>query len=91
MRSVRRKTFCVLDATVFWIFSGYESAMNNTTKPLLLSLKPRYADLIFAGRKKAELRRRIASGIEGRDVFRIYILKGREINGDFSLSGSCTS
>ncbi len=50
----------------------YESAMSKTTKPLLLSLKPRYADLIFAGRKKAELRRRIASGIEGRDVF-IYV------------------
>ena len=50
----------------------YESAMNKTTQPLLLSLKPRYADLIFAGRKKAELRRRIASGIEGRDVF-IYV------------------
>lgn len=46
--------------------------MNKTTQPLLLSLKPRYADLIFAGRKKAELRRRIASGIEGRDVF-IYV------------------
>ena len=30
----------------------------NTPPPLLLSLKPRYADLIFAGRKKAELRRR---------------------------------
>ena len=49
----------------------YESAMN-TTQPLLLSLKPYYADLIFAGQKKAELRRRIASGIEGRDVF-IYV------------------
>ena len=50
----------------------YESAMNTTTQPLILSLKPRYSDLIFAGRKKAELRRRIASGIEGRDVF-IYV------------------
>lgn len=50
----------------------YESAMNTPTQPLLLSLKPYYADLIFAGRKKAELRRRIASGIEGRDVF-IYV------------------
>lgn len=46
--------------------------MNKTTQPLLLSLKPRYADLTFAGYKKAELRRRIASGIEGRDVF-IYV------------------
>ena len=50
----------------------YESAMNKTTQPLLLSLKPYYADLIFADCKKAELRKRIASGIEGRDVF-VYV------------------
>ena len=46
--------------------------MNKTTQPLLLSLKPYYADLIFADCKKAELRKRIASGIEGRDVF-VYV------------------
>ena len=46
--------------------------MNKITQPLLLSLKPRYADLVFEGLKKAELQRRIASGIEGRDVF-IYV------------------
>ena len=63
----------------------YESAMNKTTQPLLLSLKPRYADLIFAGRKKAELRRRIASGIEGRDVF-IYVSSPvRQLRGGFRV------
>ena len=41
-------------------------------KPLLLSLKPHYANLIFEGLKTAELRRRIASHIKGRDVF-IYV------------------
>jgi len=41
------------------------------TKPLLLSLKPCYADLVFLGLKKAELRRRIPS-VENRDVF-IYV------------------
>ena len=41
------------------------------TKPLLLSLKPCYADLVFLGLKKAELRRRIPS-IENRDVF-VYV------------------
>ena len=46
--------------------------MNTIIQPLLLSLKPCYADLIFQGLKKAELRRRIASCIEGRDVF-IYV------------------
>ena len=44
----------------------------NIAKPLLLSLKPHYADLVFEGLKTAELRRRIASHIEGRDVF-IYV------------------
>ena len=40
--------------------------------PLLFSLKPWYADLIFDGTKKAELRRKIASGVEGRDAF-VYV------------------
>ena len=44
----------------------------NITKPLLLSLKPCYADLVFEGLKTAELRRRIASHIKNRDVF-IYV------------------
>ncbi|RKU11453.1 hypothetical protein C6502_08780 [Candidatus Poribacteria bacterium] len=44
----------------------------NATKPLLLSLKPCYADLVFEGLKKAELRRRIAPHITDRDVF-IYV------------------
>ena len=63
----------------------YESAMNKTIQPLLLSLKPRYADLIFAGRKKAELRRRIASGIEGRDAF-IYVSSPvKQLRGGFRI------
>lgn len=44
----------------------------NATKPLLLSLKPCYADLVFEGLKKAELRRRITPHITNRDVF-IYV------------------
>jgi predicted transcriptional regulator len=46
--------------------------MNTTKQPLLLSLKPVYADLVFKGLKTAELRRRIASHIENRDVF-VYV------------------
>ena len=46
--------------------------MNETPKALLLSLKPRYADLIFEGIKKAELRRRSLVQMEGRDVF-VYV------------------
>ena len=44
----------------------------NTTNPLLLSLKPCYANLVFKGLKTAELRRRIASYIKDRDVF-VYV------------------
>ena len=39
---------------------------------LLLSLKPRYADLVFEGLKKAELRRNLASQLEDREVY-IYV------------------
>ena len=59
--------------------------MNKTTQPLLLSLKPYYADLIFAGRKKAELRKRIASNIEDRDVF-IYVSSPvKQLRGGFRV------
>ena len=40
--------------------------------PLLFSLKPHYADMLFMGVKTTELRRRIATGIEGREVF-VYV------------------
>ena len=41
-------------------------------KPVLLSLKPQYADLVFEGVKKAELRKRAFAQMEGRDVF-VYV------------------
>lgn len=43
-----------------------------SNKPLLLSLKPRYAELVFRGLKEAELRRRMIPYVEDRDVF-IYV------------------
>ena len=59
--------------------------MNAITEPLLFSLKPCYADLVFEGLKKAELRRRIASCIEGRDVF-IYVSSPvRQLRGGFRV------
>ena len=63
-------------------------AMNATRCPLLLSLKPQYADLVFEELKKVELRRRIASHIKDRDVF-VYVsspvmeLRGGFRAGDF--------
>ena len=58
---------------------------NSQARPLLFSLKPRYANLVFEGLKKAELRRRIASGIEGRNVF-IYVSSPvRQLRGGFRV------
>lgn len=59
--------------------------MNKTLQPLLLSLKPDYADLVFDGLKEAELRRRISSCMENRDVF-IYVTSPvRQIRGGFRV------
>lgn len=46
--------------------------MNTPDSPLLISLRPRYADLVFEGLKKAELRRRDLTRMKGRDVF-VYV------------------
>ncbi len=59
--------------------------MNKTSQPLLLSLKPDYADLVFDGLKEAELRRRISSCMENRDVF-IYVTSPvRQLRGGFRV------
>ena len=46
--------------------------VNATMPPLLLSLKPCYADRVFEGLKTVELRRRITSYITDRDIF-VYV------------------
>ena len=46
--------------------------MNASTTPLLFSLKPHYAALVFDGLKKFELRRRGLTLMRGRDVF-VYV------------------
>ena len=46
--------------------------MNSLSKSLLLSVKPQYSELIFAGRKKAELRRTSPPDMESREAF-IYV------------------
>lgn len=53
-------------------------------RPLLLSLKPHYADLVFRGLKTAELRRRIPC-VENRDVF-VYVSSPiRQLRGGFRV------
>ena len=59
--------------------------MNESPQPLLLSLRPHYADLIFEGVKKAELRRRRLSQVEGGEVF-VYVTRPvMELRGGFRV------
>lgn len=59
--------------------------MNVAMKPLLLSLKPCYANLIFRGHKETELRRRINQFIRDWDVF-IYVSSPvRQLRGGFRV------
>ncbi len=59
--------------------------MTTVLRPLIISLKPYYADMLFEGLKKVELRRRIASHISNRDVF-IYVSSPvRELRGGFRV------
>ena len=59
--------------------------MSKSLRPLIISLKPYYADKIFDGLKKVELRRRIVSPLSDRDVF-IYVSSPvRELRGGFRV------
>ena len=53
--------------------------------PLLLSLKPCYADMVFDGIKTVELRRRMALYIENRRVFIYVSSPRRELRGGFRV------
>ncbi len=59
--------------------------MKTTLEALLFSLKPCYADMVFDGRKTAELRRRMTLSLENRDVF-IYVSSPvRQLRGGFRV------
>ena len=59
--------------------------MTATLRPLIISLKPCYADRLFEGLKTVELRRRIASQISDREVF-IYVSSPvRTLRGGFRV------
>lgn len=58
--------------------------MNETT-PLLFSLKPHYADLVFDGLKQAELRRRITTFMENRAVYIYVSSPGQCLRGGFRV------
>ena len=55
------------------------------TPPIFISLKPRFADLVFQGRKKAELRRRIVSHVENSYVFVYVSSPTMELRGGFQV------
>ena len=59
--------------------------MSKSMEPLLLSLKPRYADLVFKGLKKFELRRRSPKNSKGRDVFVYVTNPDRILRGGFRV------
>ena len=59
--------------------------MSRARESVLLSLKPRYADLVFKGLKKAELRRRIAPHFENREVFVYVSGPTRALRGGFRV------
>lgn len=52
-------------------------------KPMLLSLKPQYAELVFLGLKTAELRRLVPSEVEGRNVYIYVSSPTRKLRGGF--------
>ena len=53
---------------------------------LVLSLHPHYAQLVFNGSKRTELRRRFAEGLEGCDVFVYVTSPVRELRGGFRVA-----
>lgn len=55
-------------------------------RPLLLSLKPVYADLVFNGLKTAELRRWMPRELKGRDVFIYVSSPERVLRGGFRVA-----
>ena len=55
------------------------------TTPLLFSLKPCYANLVFEGLKHAELRRHITPFMENRDVFIYVSSPTRQLRGGFRV------
>ena len=59
--------------------------MITASKPLLLSLRPQYAELVFKGLKTAELRRKISSHVKNRDVYVYVSSPVMELRGGFRV------
>ena len=59
--------------------------MNTPIRPLLLSVKPCYSELIFEGLKRAELRRRAWKQMEHRNVFVYVSSPVQKLSGGFRV------
>ena len=60
--------------------------MNAPSEAMVLSLKPRYAKLVFEGKKTAELRRRAPARPRGGTVVLVYVTRpAMELRGQFRL------
>ena len=59
--------------------------MNSAGRPLLLSLKPCYSDLVFEGLKRAELRRQSFKHMEHRSAFVYVSSPVRKLMGGFRV------
>jgi predicted transcriptional regulator len=59
--------------------------MITSSTPLLLSMKPRYADLVFGGQKKVELRRRSLKRMQGREALVYATTPARMLRGGFRI------
>lgn len=54
-------------------------------RPIVLSLKPQFAQLVFLGLKRAELRRRVSANVANRDVFVYVSSPVMELRGGFRV------
>ena len=59
--------------------------MNDRQSPLLISLRPCFAELIFTGLKQVELRRRFSDFVQGRQVFIYVSSPERVLRGGFRV------
>lgn len=59
--------------------------MNARPKPLLFSVRPCYADLIFGGHKEVELRRRLTPHMQNREAFIYVSSPTKQLSGGFRV------
>jgi len=59
--------------------------MKKDTRPILISIKPEYADMVFMGLKTAELRRKVSQKLRNRDVYVYSSSPVKQLRGGFRV------